>query len=157
MSRIDHVGAVLGELAAEAGLDGLALDESQRASLEFDGVTVTFAYGAEPAELLWLFIDLGEIPEDGEAAPHCLLRLGLATWAQSVMTLALDEAGTRALGYTVMAVSVLDLATLKEVLARLLEGAKPIRERLARRDFEVEIEPAFDGGAPPGANGAMRV
>jgi len=74
------------------------------------------------------------------------------------MTLALDEAGTRALGYTVIAVSVLDLATLKEVLARLLEGAKPIRERLARRDFQVEIEPAFDGsGDPPGADGAMRV
>jgi Tir chaperone protein (CesT) family len=152
MSRTQHVGQVLQELAAEAGLASLSLDASDRASLLFDDIPVTFAYTAEPMELLWIWVDLGEIPADGAAAPECLLRLGLMSWAASVMTIGLDEQGRRALGFTSIAVAMLDLARLKEVLARLLAAARPIRERLAAGRFELDRDLA--GATGPGGRSA---
>jgi hypothetical protein len=152
MSRIKHVEQVLQELAAEAGLAQLRLDESDRASLLLDQIRVTFGYTAEPMELLWIWIDLGQIPAEGAAAPECLLRLGLMTWATSVMTIGLDEEGRRALGFTPIAVAMLDLARLKEVLARVLDAARAIRERLAAGRFELELE--LTGAADPGARSA---
>jgi hypothetical protein len=148
MSRVQHVEQVLQELAAEAGLASLSLDESDRASLLLDQIRVTFAYSAEPMELLWIWVDLGEIPTEGAAAPECLLRLGLMTWAASVMTIGLDEQGRRALGFTPIAVAMLDLARLKEALTRLLAAARPIRERLAAGRFELDLDLA--GAADPG-------
>ena len=152
MSRLDHVANVLQELAAEAGLDRLALDATDRASLRFDGITVTFTYAAEPVELLWLHADLGPVPTDGDAAPAWLLRLGLMTWASSRMTIGLDQSGTRAVGATAVAVVMLDLATLKEVLARLLEAARPIRDGLAEHQFDLDPSVAASAGAPPAAD-----
>lgn len=155
MSRLQHVVKVLQDLGAEAGLPSLGLDQSDRASLLFDDIPVTFAYTAAPAELLWIYVDLGEVPAEGAAAPTWLLQLGLSTWAASVMTIGLDEEGRRALGYTPIAVAMLDLPRLKEVLTRLLAAARPIRERLALRQFEIDPV-ATAGAAGPTASAGLR-
>ncbi|MEM7023000.1 MAG: type III secretion system chaperone [Pseudomonadota bacterium] len=139
MERLDHVIRVLGELAAEAGIDGFHFNDAYRASLALDGIRVTFAYSAEPAELLWLYVDLGAVPEGPEAS-NWLLEVGFATWAASVMTIALDDSGRRAMGYTAIAVTMLDLTALKDMLAQLLQAAKPIRGQLAARAFDLDTQ-----------------
>lgn len=149
MSRSSHINQVLQELAVQAGVAELQLDASDRPTLIFDEIPVTFAYANEPTGLLWLYADLGEIPAEGSAAPVCLLQLGLATWAASAMTIGLDDRGTRVIGFTTIAVAMLDFHTLKEVLERLLDAARPIRARLAAGRFELETPPPPAVGPRP--------
>jgi hypothetical protein len=146
VSRSDHVASVLSALARELGLPALALDENDRATLAFDGMPVTFVYTTEPVELLWLYADLGEIPEDGDQAPAFLLQVGLGSWALNRMTIGLDDQGRKVRGYTALPVSLLDAAMLHKTLIALLEVALPLRQRLEGQDFALTI-PADGTGA----------
>jgi hypothetical protein len=149
VSRSDHVASVLSALAGELGLPALALDDNDRATLAFDGMAVTFVYTTEPVELLWLYADLGEIPEDGDQAPAFLLQVGLGSWALNRMTIGLDDQGRKARGYTALPVSLLDASMLHKTLIALLEVALPLRQRLEGRDFQLTLPADGATAAPP--------
>jgi hypothetical protein len=153
MSRFQRVVSVLNELASELGLGEVVLDERDRATLAFDDTRVTFMFTAEPLELLWLYVDLGEIPTTGDEAPAFLLQIGLGSWATGRMTIGLDDGGRRALGYTSIPVAHLDHPTLHRTLTAMLELALPIRERLDRRNYQ--LEPAPDDAASAGIDPAF--
>ena len=130
-----YVNSVLKELAGKLGLADLSLDERDRVSLTFEDTEVILAHTPEPLQLLWIYIDLGPIPETGDEAPAFLLRSGVATWALGHMTIGLDQSGRRAQGHTSIPVTLLDLPLLHKSLTTVLELAGPLRERLARSEY----------------------
>lgn len=149
MSRLSYVETVLDELASEIGLKNMPLDSTGRVSVRFETVPITLAYSDQPVELLWLYADLGSLPEEGYEAPAFLLQLGFALWASNRMTVGLDEKGEVALGYTVIPVSALTFPLLRDVFKQLAETAKPIRERLERGDYTIDVPtPPVEGGSP---------
>jgi hypothetical protein len=139
MSRQHLVAQTIGELGTQLGIPDLALDDSSRVSLTVDGIRVTLNYAIEPIELLWLFVDLGEIADESTEVLEGLLQLGFLTWSSNSMTVGLDEDGKRALGYSSVPVVNLSLDTLVGQLNEMLRGAAAIRERIERNDFEVVI------------------
>lgn len=152
MSRSGHVATVLDDLAASLGLSGIRLDEGDRATLTFDETPVTFAYTAEPIELLWLHVELGEIPADGDEAPLFLLKLARSTWALGQMTIGLDQSGRQILGHTSIPVALLDTDTLRQTLTAVLQLAVPLRARLAEGRYDLpqeELEGPRQSGSEP--------
>ncbi|MEM7023291.1 MAG: type III secretion system chaperone [Pseudomonadota bacterium] len=143
MSQVNRVETVLSAFGARAGLGELKLDDDGRLTLLIDQIPVTFAYSADPVELLWLYVGLGEV-EDGMAA--FLLALGFVTWANNRMTIALDRDARKALGYTVIPVAALDVDSLQKGVTVLVESARPIRDRLASGAYEVD----WDNGSERG-------
>lgn len=139
MSRQHLVAQTIAELGTQLGIPDLALDDSSRVSLTVDGIHVTLNYAIEPVELLWLFVDLGEIADDRTEVLEGLLQLGFLTWSSNSMTIGLDEEGQRALGYSSVPVVNLSLDTLVGQLNEMLRSAAAIRERIERNDFEVVI------------------
>lgn len=150
MSRYNYVNEVLQELGAEIGMEPLELDDTDRLSLVFDGVLVTFAYSSEPVELVWIYVDLGEVPPDSLQVPQQLLQVAFECWAHNVMTIGVDEEGKNAVGYSSIPVTVLDLPLLKEMLDRILQATTLVREHLARTTFdEGQQAPASIGQQQP--------
>lgn len=148
MSDRQRVDVALGEFGASCGLPGLALDENDRATLAIGGVPVTFLYQAAPLEMVSLYAELGEIPEFGTDAPEFLLQLGLGSWVAGHMTIGLDRDGKSVLGHAVIPASRFSQQTLTETLQRLLAVARPLRERIAERDFRLEL-PETDANDRP--------
>lgn len=146
MSRLNHVERILGELGAEMGMAELSLDDSDRLSLLFDGSRVTFLYGAEPMELLWLYVDLGPVPDEGNEAPEFLLKAALIGFTENRMTVGLDARTNHALAHTVIPVALLERPLLKRVLSQLLEASKPIAARIAEGDFTVDTHVSPERG-----------
>jgi hypothetical protein len=151
MSRADYVASVLNEEAAALGLARIALDGSDRATLTFNQLEVTFAYAPEPVELLWLYVDLGSIPERGDQARAFLLQVGIGSWAYGRITVGLGPDGRSAQGFTSIPVATLDQALLHRTLTGLLELALPLRKRLAQGDYSLAPadQPADDAAAAP--------
>jgi hypothetical protein len=145
MPRYNYVQSVLEELGAEMGLGSIKLDDTNRLSLVFDGVLVTFAYTTEPVELVWIYVDLGEIPQGGVAVPQRALQIGFECWAHNVMTIGLDDEGARAVGYSSIPVTVLALPLLKEMLDRILQATALVREQLAQTAFDEAQNPDSTG------------
>lgn len=141
MSRYNYVIEVLEELGTEMGMGRLEFDDTSRLSLVFDGVLVTLAYTTEPIELVWIYVDLGEVPAEGIVVFQQLLQVGFEAWAQNVMTIGLDDEGKNAIGYTSIPVTVLELPMLKEMLSRMLQATFLIREHLAQVAFEESQTP----------------
>ncbi|MEM6365856.1 MAG: CesT family type III secretion system chaperone [Planctomycetota bacterium] len=136
MSRINHVESVFHQFGERMGMGPLVLDSTDRVSLVFDGVLVTFAYSNEPIELIWIYIDLGSVPEEGVAALQTLLTIGFDSWAHNIMTIGLDDEGQNAVGYTSIAVSMLELPLLEEMVSRMLQAASLIRSSVEEAAFE---------------------
>jgi hypothetical protein len=147
MSRRDYAEGVVKDLCAEMGLRGLAFDEHGCSSLSFDDVLVTFAHVSAPVEHLSIYVDLGALPSSGGEATNVLLELNLQAWLRQCMTVGLDPAGERALGWNVIPVPRLTVAALGAVLQAMLQAAFGIREALARP--ELTGAPAL-AGEPPG-------
>ncbi|MEO1019905.1 MAG: type III secretion system chaperone [Pseudomonadota bacterium] len=142
MSREHYVAEIIAELGAGLGLSGFALDGSQRASLIIDGLPVTFTYVAAPVELVWIYVDLGEVPENDPRALDALLQLGFLTWASNRMTLGVDDRGERVIGQAAIPAINLDLPALRGQLGQITESAFLIRDRLTRGDFNLETQAA---------------
>jgi hypothetical protein len=161
MSRADYVASVLNEEAAALGLARIALDGGDRATLTFNQLEVTFAYTPEPVELLWLYVELGSIPEASDEARAFLLQVGIGSWAFGRMTVGLAPDGRAAQGFTSIPVATLDQALLDRTLTALLELALPLRKRLAQHDYSIAPadRPADDAAAgahtPFGLNPTM--
>lgn len=136
MSRLGYVADVLKEFGNEIGMGDLALDETDRLSLTFDGVLVTLAYASEPIELIWIYVDLGEVPIEDVGVLQHLLKIGFECWAQNVMTIGLDDEARNAVGYSSIPVTLLDKRVLKELISRLLEATFLIREEIAQIAFD---------------------
>ena len=154
MSHRDHVEAVLGHYVQAMGLPPIPLDDSDAVRLEFDGMPVSFTYGAEPAELLWIHAELGEIDGEDPRALGYLMTAGLGLWAANQLTLGLADDGTTVWGYSVIPAATLEPALLGEVMANLLECELALRHRIAAADFDLgdALERAVSdeeaGGAP---------
>lgn len=148
MSNRHRVDLALSEFAASCGLPGLALDDNDRTTLAIGKVPITFLYQATPVEMVSLYAELGEIPECGADAPEFLLQLGLGSWVAGHMTIGLDRDGKSVLGYTVIPAARFSQQTLSETLQRLLAVARPLRQRIATRDFRLDL-PDTDAGARP--------
>lgn len=150
MSRIDYVSGIIRELGTATGLPDLGLDGNNRLCLRFDSIPVTFHYTAEPVELLWLMVDLGELDPDDRQTLDGVLQLGFLTWLGNRMTLALSDDGRRVIGHSAIPVVNLDLALLKQALAQLMESAEAVAGRIARRDFDLGLDQAAgEEGLPP--------
>lgn len=150
MTRLQHVAAVLSELGTDLGLPAITLDDSDRATLAFDDIKVTFAYDAAPVELLSLYAEIGEFEAVDDPAAAFLLEVGFGSWASGRMAIGLDDAGQTVLGHLSIPVILLDGSTLKRTLMGLLEVALPLKERLAARDFRLALPNArSEAGADP--------
>ena len=132
MSRYNYVTEVLKELGNDMGMGPLELDDTNRLSLVFDGVLVTLSYTTDPLELLWIYVDLGEVPADNIHVSREMLKLGFECWGQNVMTIGLDDDGNKAIGYSSIPVTVLELPVLREMLSRMLQATFVVREHLAK-------------------------
>lgn len=141
MSRRHYVQEIVSETAQAMGLPPLEFDEDACLETEIGDQLVTMMHGTEPAEILWLFVDIAPVPDD-PAHLRGLLQLGFVTWASGRMTLGLDDAGQRLIGYTAIPLSVLTADALKERLEQLLATGAEIADRTARSDFETGREPA---------------
>lgn len=132
MSRLDHAAHIVRELGDSMGMSGLSLDEANSVSLAFDDMPLTLAYRAEPLEVLWLMADLGEVPEgtDGRDMLKALLQAGFVSWATNCMTVAMDESGRRAIGFTAIPITHLRVEVLHQVLGALVETALPMRAEI---------------------------
>lgn len=148
--------ADLDTLADDLGLGKIVFDASDRATLTFDEMPVTFSYRSAPVEALSLIIELGEIPTAGDEAPKFLLQTGLLSWATGRMAIGLDDTGRQALGNATLPVSLIDASSLKSALVALLEVALPLRERLAKHDFRVD-DAASEASPSHPHPGAFRV
>ncbi len=155
MSRIDYVTGILQEFGAEVGLP-LELGSDGRASLRFDDLLVTFAYGEQPMEMLWVYADLGPIPASGVAVPDLLLELNLTVWLRANMTISVDRAGERALGFTMLPLASLDLRALKTALDMLLDVAAEIRGLLEHAEH-LETPAAPPAGDRTLPNDSLRI
>ena len=149
MSRFNYVTEVLHELGASMGMGALDLDDTNRLSLVFDGVLVTFSYTADPVELVWIYVDLGDVPSGSVRVPREMLKVGFECWANNVMTIGMDDSATKAIGYSSIPVSVLELSVLKEMLSRMLQATFLIREHLARSAFEQDQDGASSTSEGP--------
>lgn len=153
MSRADHVASVIADVGAVRGAPGLALNDESCAELTLGALPLTLMLASEPADLLWLFADLGDVPDDPELL-HGLLRLGFVSWASGQLTLGLSSDGRRMIGYSTVPVATLTNDTLGLALDRLQQGAEGILDRLAHRHFDLDDEPA---PSSPAGIGATRV
>lgn len=137
MSRGEFIHGVLNDLCWKMGLGDAWPDSAGRLTLNFDDTPVTFSSSDDPVELVWIHADLGEIPADGAAAPTFLLRLAFDCWGYNRMTVGLDDTGRKAWGYTCVPAAQLSVESLERALHGLLEVAMPVRERLAKGDFDL--------------------
>ena len=145
MSRYNYVTEVLRELGNDMGMGPLELDDTNRLSLVFDGVLVTLSYTTDPLELLWIYVDLGDVPPDNIHVPREMLKLGFECWGQNVMTIGLDEEGSKAIGYSSIPVTVLELPVLREMLSRMLQATFLVREHLAKAALDENNDEASQG------------
>ncbi|MEM7021711.1 MAG: type III secretion system chaperone [Pseudomonadota bacterium] len=134
MARINLVDTVVGELCGSMGLPERPLDDQGRLRLRIGDTPVVLSYAGEPLELLWLHVELGDVPE-GLSAPRFLLKLGFECWCLNRMTITLDRAGSKAWGFTCIPVAELTLDRLDQVLKAMLAVAMPIRQRILGGDF----------------------
>ncbi|MEM7023132.1 MAG: type III secretion system chaperone, partial [Pseudomonadota bacterium] len=141
MSRLGYVKQVVEELGMSVGQSDLSLDDRGATVLQVEGMVFTLIHAADPEEILWLFVDLGQVPEDAELL-RGLLTFGLMTWASAQMTVGVNKAGDRILGYVALPVVVLTAERLIDCLNRMHACGTELVGRLNRRDF------SFDPGAP---------
>lgn len=134
MSSQQVAQSTLDEFAAELGLASVALDADGRLTLEIGEMEVTFAFEDEPAPILWIYADLGEVP-DGTEAPRALLALAFVSWIANTMTISVTEGGSRAVGFTCVPVALLTAQGLAESFGSLTEAALEVRRRLETGDF----------------------
>lgn len=146
MSRVDFACQVLSAYAEATGLAGIQPEPGGRLSLTFGEILVTFAYREQPVEVLAIHVDLGPVPEQGAAVPGSLLALNFQTWLANNMTIGLDEATGRAIGWNAIPVSALSADVLREVTDGMLTVALGVRDALDRPDIN-------DAAASPGADG----
>lgn len=149
MSRFNDVQAVLSEFAADNGLAGICLDDHGQVSLNVGPLEVSFMCEVEPVGILWIFADLGDVPDDKEATAY-LLNLAFVAWLSDSITIAVESGRRRGLGYAAIPVSGLDAKGLSTTFERLVKAAMEIRERLAARDFS-GLEHLAKAAADPGS------
>jgi len=146
MSRVDFACQVLSAYAEATGLAGIQPEPGGRLSLTFGEILVTFAYQEKPVEVLAIHVDLGPVPEQDAAVPGNLLALNFQTWLANNMTIGLDEAAGRAIGWNAIPVSTLSADGLREVTDAMLTVALRVRDALAQPDI-------LDTSASAGAEG----
>jgi hypothetical protein len=135
MSRLNYVRSVVHEAGHSLGEPELQLGErSCSVALEVQGLKLTMTYGSEPEELLWLFVDLGPVPDDAELL-RGLLAFGLLSWAAAQMTLGIDGERRRLVGYVALPVVVLTTEGLIDALNQLHARGAELVDRLAHRDL----------------------
>ncbi len=144
MSRFDLAASIVSEFCADMGLDGIRPNADGRLTLDFGDVPVTFAFSADPVEVLWLHAGLGSIPAEGLAAPKFLMHLASACWTRNRMTVGLDANGQTVWGYTCIPAAKLNKQSLEQTLTALLEAAVPASVQLARQDFDLTSSEHID-------------
>ncbi|MEW4486713.1 CesT family type III secretion system chaperone [Thalassoglobus sp. JC818] len=151
-SRYDYVARILNELGDEMGMSSLRFDTTDRISLYFDDIHLTLAYGAEPVELLWIYVDLGNDIGDDPNLLQRVLQLGFETWTRSVMTIGLDDKKDQLIGYTSIPVTILDLNVLQETLSLVLQSARVVRVITSSKQLEVSCDSTQDDSSERRAN-----
>ncbi|MCG8650290.1 MAG: type III secretion system chaperone, partial [Pirellulales bacterium] len=137
MSRQDYVEQTISELGTRLGIPELALDATDRASFSKDDILMTIHYVDQPIELLWLFVDLGEVGTSDAEVLSGLLQLGFPTWTSNCMTIGIDDSGQRAIGHSNIPVVYLTAARLHQTVEYMLEAAAEIRDHIQQHDFEL--------------------
>jgi len=139
MSRLAHVQTVLTDLAKKFGLESVELNRDASIALQIGEAPVALEYSAEPAEVLWIQVGLGPIPEEGLEPVELLLQAGCLAWMSSGITVALDDSAKTALAYTTIAAATLTSEGLHDTLSRLLEFALPLRAQLTAGNFQIDL------------------
>ncbi len=138
MASFDYVKAEVEAFGALIGIAGVELDQEGRAALDVGAYEVSLLYEERPVELLWLFADLGEVPED-DKAPEFLLRLNFFSWLGDTLTIALDDDDKTVIGFTAIPSALLTSEVLHDAFIRFSRAALVIGDKLAARDYD-----AFD-------------
>lgn len=147
MVGIDTIKKVTNETLISRGLPAVEFGEDNCAEFAIDGVPITLMYGTDPLELVWLFADLGLVPED-PVLLRGILRYSQVLWAAGRMTVALDRDGEHLVGYNCLAAASLTPEVLGEQLDRIFAGAADVLDRLAHQDFELDL-PTADPASDP--------
>lgn len=137
MSRQEFVEQTISELGTKLRIPKLALDSTGRASFSRDGIHMTISYLDQPIEIVWLFVDLGEVGVSQVDVLEGLLQMGFLTWSSNCMTIGIDKSGERAIGHSNIPVVYLNGERLHQVVEGMLEAAVTIRDRIKQRDFEL--------------------
>lgn len=135
MSRVDFACQVLSEYAEATCLAGIQPEPGGRLSLTLGEILVTFSYREKPVEALSIHVDLGPVPEQDAAVPGSQLALNFQTWLANNMTIALDEATGRAIGWNAIPISGPSAEILREVTDGMLTVALRVRDALDRPDM----------------------
>jgi hypothetical protein len=149
MAREEFVARVITQLGDEMGLGALALDEGGQLSLNVGEIPLTFSLTSEPVDMLWLHIGLGEIAADDRATLSFLLQYGHLLWFRNLMTIGLDDAGSRVYGYNSIPVVTLSIQHLAGLLEHMLLAAGEVRRRLRDRDFSIPADSTAPTGQQP--------
>ncbi len=135
MAREDYTAGVIAELGRDLGMDDLALDSGGQMTLEVGETPVTFTLTAEPTDLLWLHVGLGEAVGGDREMLTFLMQYGHLLWAKNLMSIGLDEDGKGIYGYSSIPVVALNTQRLTDLLTAMLAAAEEVGGRLAQREF----------------------
>lgn len=146
MVGIDSITSIANQTLRSRGLTDVAFGTDHCAEVTIENVPITIMYDTNPLELVWLFADLGLVPEDPDIL-RGILRYTQVLWATGQMTVALDRDGDHLVGYNSLAATSLTPEAFGNQLDRLLTGTADFLERLAYGDFDLDLpdtEPAED-------------
>lgn len=156
MSSFHVVQSVLDDLGAAIGLDGMVLNVDGKLALTVGSLEVGMLYESEPADVLWLFSELGAVGDDDEA-PMFLLRAGFQSWLAAAMTVAVDRETGVAKAFIGIPVAMLTRDLLQSSLHRFATAALEIRNRLQERRYDALDTSAPNDAPPAAAAGCLRV
>ena len=156
MTRESYVASVVAELGRGLGISDLTLDDEGRRTLRVGDGELTLTQGSEPVDLIWLHVRIGEIDNEDRALVRYLLQAGHLLWTRNLMTVALDDRGSAALGFNMIPVVNLNAARLRDLAIAMLKAAAELRRRIQARDFSVLPVP-FGGDHGLAGPGMVRV
>ena len=156
MTRESYVASVVAEFGHGLGIAELTLDDEGRRTLRVGDGELTLTQGSEPVDLIWLHVRIGEIDNEDRALVRSLLQAGHLLWTRNLMTVALDDTRSAALGFNMIPVVNLNAARLRDLAIAMLKTAAELRRRIQARDFSVLPVP-FDGDPGSAGPGMVRV
>ncbi|MFO1058431.1 MAG: CesT family type III secretion system chaperone [Dongiaceae bacterium] len=154
MSARDRLGECVERLGRRLGMPALALDANGICAIDVEGRLLLHLFADPGAETAVLYIPLGPLPGDGEAAMH---RSMLEANARDGLpgALAIDPRTGEAMLVRYDPIE-LDDAAFERLLERMIAAGLAWTERLARGIDTAPAEGVAGGGFPIGAACAFR-
>lgn len=148
MSRRDFACGVIKKWCEGLGFVNIEVEPDGRLSLAFNDFLVTFAYSDQPLETIWVYLDLGELENNGPDDLASLFELNLQTWLVRTMTVGLDNKTGRVIAWNIIPVTHLNETALQELVQAMLTVATSLRIGLNRRAIAEPPAPSLVDPSP---------